>query len=217
LARTYILKKDFLEAENVLNKAIKIDQDNVAAILLLGELSQNLGKQAEAVSLYKQAIEKNPAKIEPYLRLSAIYEEQKKYDAAIKMYEEVLKLDSKNIFASNNLAYIYLQNDQNLDRALDLAQNAMEFASENPMVMDTLGLVYYKKGLYPKAIRLFEQCIEKIKNDPRLFYHLGLAYRENGQKEKAKEALNKAISFNSDFPEKDLTRKALNDIGSSAK
>jgi len=79
--------------------------------------------------------------------------------------------------------------------------------------MDTMGWVYYQKGLYTKAISLFESSIKKNDKEPRIFYHLGLAYLKNNDSEKAKSALRKALDLGTDFPEKKLARKTLDELG----
>jgi len=89
----------------------------------------------------------------------------------------------------------------------------MESNPGNPYIMDTMGWVYYQKGLYTKAISLFESSIKKNDKDPRSFYHLGMAYLKNKDSEKAKSALRKALDLGTDFPEKDLTRKTLGELG----
>jgi tetratricopeptide (TPR) repeat protein len=65
--------------------------------------------------------------------------------------------------------------------------------------MDTLGWVYYKKGLYDSAISEFSSSLEKIPENPIVHYHLGLAYYKKDDKTKAKMALEKALSVDENF------------------
>jgi tetratricopeptide (TPR) repeat protein len=88
----------------------------------------------------------------------------------------------------------------------------MNAAPENPFVKDTLGWVYYKKGLYPKAVNLFKEAIEKFNKEPRIYHHLGLAYLKQGDKEKAKEAFQAALNLGTDFPEKEDLEEALKEL-----
>ena len=75
--------------------------------------------------------------------------------------------------------------------------------------MDTLGLVYYKKGLYGNAINEFLDCLKKIPDDPVVNYHLGLAYEKKEKKDLAVRALKKALKLNSDFEDADNARQLL--------
>ncbi len=75
--------------------------------------------------------------------------------------------------------------------------------------MDTLGLVYYKKGFYDSAINEFVASLEKIPNNPIVHYHLGLAYHSKGKRAHAKKALERALSLNTNFEGADKARKIL--------
>ena len=85
------------------------------------------------------------------------------------------------MIAANNLAYLYAEANENLDRALILAQTAVEQAPDNPDVRDTLGWVYYQKQLPDLALRAFEDSIAKNPNNPIYHYHLGLASAKQGE------------------------------------
>jgi tetratricopeptide (TPR) repeat protein len=78
--------------------------------------------------------------------------------------------------------------------------------------MDTLGWVYYKKGLYDLAIGEFSDSLAKIPENAAVIYHLGMAYYKKGEKEKAKEQLEKALSLQPDFPGSDEARQVLDGL-----
>ena len=61
--------------------------------------------------------------------------------------------------------------------------------------MDTLGRVYYKKGLYGSAIGEFPDCLTRIPETPAVIYHLGMAYCKNGDAQKARVELEKALGW----------------------
>ena len=71
--------------------------------------------------------------------------------AAIAQYRKVLEKDSRNLMALNGLAYLLADQANQPDEALQYAQQAKELAPNNAAVDDTLGWVYYCKGLYPIA------------------------------------------------------------------
>lgn len=78
--------------------------------------------------------------------------------------------------------------------------------------MDTLGWIYYKKGLYRSAIAELEQSHEKIQTNPVILYHLAMAYLKNNQKKEAKRALEKALKLNKEFPGYIQAQQALAEI-----
>src|SRR6185295_18219927 len=101
--------------------------------------------------------------------------------------------------AANNLAWIYAEEGQNLDVALQLAQTAKAQLPERPEVNDTLGWVYYKKGLATLAIPAFRDSVEKAPKSAVYQYHLGLAYAKAGDKEAARKALTAALQMDPKF------------------
>jgi tetratricopeptide (TPR) repeat protein len=111
--------------------------------------------------------------------------------------------------AANNLAYLYAEEGTNLDMALQLASTAKQGLPENPDVDDTLGWVYYKKDMASMAIRSFEESLKRRPDTAEVLYHLGLAHAKAGDEAKAREALERALKLNPQFPGNDVARQTL--------
>ena len=75
--------------------------------------------------------------------------------------------------------------------------------------MDTLGWVYYKKGLYQNAIAEFSDCLKQIPDNPTVTYHLGMAYYQKGDLEKARTVLKKALQLDANFSGANEARETL--------
>jgi tetratricopeptide (TPR) repeat protein len=59
-------------------------------------------------------------------------------------------------------------------------------------------------------VALLKDSSEKLKNgEPTVLYHLGMAYHRSGRKAEARDALNKALALNKNFPGADEARKIL--------
>jgi len=99
-----------------------------------------------------------------------------------------------------------------VDEALMLAQKAKEKLPQDPSVMDTLGWVYYKRGLYDSAIAEFVDSIEKLPNNASVHYHLGLAYYKKEDYESAREHLSQALKLDEAFDGAEMARKILMDL-----
>ena len=114
--------------------------------------------------------------------------------------------------AANNLAYLLSTQDKDINEALGFAQKAKERLPDDPNVMDTLGWIYYKKGLYDNAIREFADSLGKIPENAVVHYHLGLAFYKKGNKDGAKAELEKALSLNEKFDGADEARRILSEL-----
>ena len=138
-----------------------------------------------------------------------ILEAQQRPEEARKHYEQALDLDPEMPVAANNLAWMYAESGENLDRALQLAQAATRRLPKNPAIQDTLGWVYYKKGLATLAIAPFQRSIELDPKNPVFHFHLGLAHLKNGEAPKARIALNRALALAPDFAGAAEAKQAL--------
>lgn len=78
--------------------------------------------------------------------------------------------------------------------------------------MDTLGWVFYKKGLYDSAISEFKASLAKAPENAAVVYHLGLAYNKKGEADRAKTELKRALELSGTFDGADQARKVLAEI-----
>ena len=141
--------------------------------------------------------------------LGTIYDMQKNFDLAEKRYRKALAIYPEFAPAANNLAYLLAAQGKNIDEALDFARKAKEKLPNDPSIMDTLGLVYYKKGLYDSAIGEFTDSLDKMPDNPTVHYHLGMTYYKKGDKNRARAELKKALSLDDGFDGSEEARQIL--------
>jgi tetratricopeptide (TPR) repeat protein len=99
--------------------------------------------------------------------------------ASIAKYRSVLDVDGSNVAALNNLAYVL--GAENPDEALKLAQQALALAPDNAAVEDTLGWVYYRKGMYDRAVTYLKRAVAR-ESTPRRQFHLASSYMKTGDR-----------------------------------
>ena len=111
-------------------------------------------------------------------------------------YRNILDKDAKFAPAANNLAYLlaeYYPTQENLAKALGLAEKAASLHPDNPFIADTLGWVKYRLGKSDEAIIHFTKALEAKPEEPIFHYHLGAALYEKGDQQKARGALQAAL------------------------
>jgi tetratricopeptide (TPR) repeat protein len=209
-------KKDLAGAAVALQKAIELDKNNVDAVEKLGKVQVQQGSIDKALALYQQSVKDHPREITFYILCGELYELQKDWDHAKDMYQQALVISPDHPLASNNLAYVILQQGGNVDVAMGLAQTARRGMPDSPQAADTLGWAFYQKGIYQSAINQFQEALRLgAKNgapeDADLHYHLGLAYQKDNKAALARQQLEKAIKIN---PKNDDARKALLELRS---
>ncbi|PYX92768.1 MAG: hypothetical protein DMG71_17110, partial [Acidobacteria bacterium] len=185
-------KKDAAAAEVELKKAAELDRGNSDALLKLGQVQAAEGHADQAIATHQQSLKDNPRDIRFYVLIGELYESKKEWDSAKEYYQKALAIQPDNAVASNNLAYVMLQQGGNIDVALSMAQTARRALPDSPNTADTLGWAYYQKGIYNTAIDLFKEALKKNPDDATYHYHLGMAYQKADQPELAKEHLQRA-------------------------
>jgi tetratricopeptide (TPR) repeat protein len=207
-------KKDLPGAEAALRKAIELDKNNVDALEKLGKVQVQEGSADQALALYQQSIKDNPREVVFYILSGELYEAKKDWDQAKSMYQQALNVSPDHPLASNNLAYVILEQGGNVDVAMGMAQAARRGMPDSPNAADTLGWAYYQKGIYQSAINQFQEALRLTEkrggpDDADLHYHLGLAYQKTNQTALARQQLEKAIKLS---PNNSDARKALSDL-----
>ena len=103
-----------------------------------------------------------PASVPGNTMLGTVLDLQGKKQEAKKRYNTALQVDPRAAVAANNLAWIDANTEgANLDMALQLAQTAKAQLPNQHEVDDTLGWIYYKKGMATRAIESFENSTLK--------------------------------------------------------
>ncbi len=205
-------------SEAELRKTLELDPNYVAAYSARGALFVNTKQEDKALAEYRKITELRPDNANAYTLMGMLEDARKNYDAAVENYKKALDLDHSSTIAANNLAWLYAtQGKGNLDEAVRLAQGVLQ---RNPNVAgfaDTLGWVYYKKGLYneaaiqlQKAVSLDETAAKRnsAAPAPNYRYHLGVALAARGDKTGARKEIELALKLG-DFAEADEARKAL--------
>jgi tetratricopeptide (TPR) repeat protein len=187
------------QAESTLQQALELDPENQGTYLLLAQLDSDTGQNQKALARLNEAMARNPDNPSALMLAAKIHTDNKDYQGAADAYEKLLKIDPKYSPALNNLAYLYSENLNNLDRAYELAQHARELLPFDPATADTLGWISCKRGAYDTALGLLKESGAKLPQ-PEVQFHLGLAAYMTGDETTARAALQRAGQPGTDFP-----------------
>jgi cellulose synthase operon protein C len=202
-------KKDLAGAEQEFKQASDLDPKNSGALVQLGMVQNLRGATDQALQTYLDGAKNNPKEAAFHLLAGGIYETKQDWEHAQQEYKKVLEIQPENPLASNNLAYVMLQQGGNVDLAFTMAQTARRQLPDNPNSADTLGWAFYHKHVYTSAITLFKEAVKKDPDNPLFNYHLGLAYAKNGQAALAKQQLDRVVRLKPNSPEVDELRRAV--------
>jgi tetratricopeptide (TPR) repeat protein len=203
------------EAEAAFLKSIELAPDSTAPYYQLGVLYASQKKFPESAKRLEKVIEKNDKNVGAHVLLGMVLNSEGKIEAANKEYRKALTLSPKHPLAANNLAANLADGGGNLDEALKFAQIAREAAPEDPRVGDTLGWIYYRKGLVDTAHPLIADAAGKMKDNAFLRYHLGMVLAKKGKNKEAAAELKAALSLDPKFPGAEEAKKTLESLKAS--
>src|SRR5262249_18119698 len=145
------------------------------------------------------------------MRLAALQERDGAVDDAVKTYDKLLAADPVYAPATRQLALLYGQLSTDSAKAYELVTKARQAYPDDPDIAKTLGILNYRRGLYPQAVELLKQATAKRKDDPQLLYYLGEVHHQLKQWDKCKGVLERALTLNLSPGLADDARRALAD------
>ena len=205
-------KGELESAEVLFLKAVDLDPGLIGAYARLVSIYVTSNQLDEAIAKMQEAFEANPEDQAALMLLGTLQHQKGDIAAAEETYEKLLTSNPSFAPAASNLAYIYAERGENLDRAHELAELAREAAPEDPHIADTLGWVLFKRSTYQRAVSLLKESVSGLPNDPEVHYHLGMVYYKLDDKEAAWLALNRALELSSDFPGAEEAREVLAEL-----
>ena len=96
--------------------------------------------------------------------------------------------------------------------AFVLMTNAVSMAAPRLLgyIIDSLGWVYYQKGLYDEALTSLEKAASLTPDDPTIAEHLGDVYFKKMRYREALEMYRKSLSLN--HPQRERVEKKLKEV-----
>jgi len=146
------------QAESELRAAIELDPNYLPAYSAYATLLAGQERLDEAIEQYNKVLEKQPTS-QVYTLLGILEDSRGNIGAAERAYRRALEISPETSIAANNLAWLIADNQGNLDEALLLANVAVGKNQEIAGFYDTLGWVYFRKGLASPAAEQFKKAV----------------------------------------------------------
>jgi len=146
-------------ARKCFQKALKLKPENPVALDGLAWTYHMEGNNKKARKLLERSIKKDPTFAEAYTDLGCVLQELGETNEAEKMHKKCLKIDPERDDARHNLAYLYFfsQRFDDLEIFLEKSEELLNTRSE---LLQLLGEVKTMKKDFPKAKKIFTQCLE---------------------------------------------------------
>jgi len=209
LGRVLMEAQHWPQSEVAFKKAITLDKELLSTYVNLGELYARQGKIEQAVNELEGVLKRSPRQPSVLMLLGMLHEQQKDFSRAMARYEEALQINANFAPAANNLAWLLLEHVGDKERALSYAERAWKVSPSDPNFTDTLGWIYFKKQMYPKAVGLLKEAVDRLPEHPTILYHYGMAQYWNDNNDEAKKSLTKFLTLSPNSPDAAEVRKVL--------
>src|SRR5208337_4169135 len=148
IGQVYALNGKLAEAEKEFSKAAELAPEWIDPKRAMATIYVKQGKIDSATTEMEQMYGKDPTP--PIaMSLAILYEQKGRVDDATRILNEILQKFGQSRVVKNDLAYLYVEymkGPNDLDKAADLAAQALAKQPQNPVFMDTAAWIAYKQG-----------------------------------------------------------------------
>jgi tetratricopeptide (TPR) repeat protein len=192
LANALIEKKDYHKAVEVLTPIGPQSDFYTQSLVLRAFILEKEKKVPEAIQLLQNALVAAPKRIDLYLTLSSLYEQNEQLSAGLSILKEGLEVDPEN-------AELYFRSAVLLDKAgkkKEAVQQLKTAITKDPFHISSLnylGYTYAEKGIHlDEAEELVKRALKFKPNDGFIIDSLGWVYYKKRKWDEALAELEKA-------------------------
>lgn len=211
--------EEALIALNPLLKETRKPDLTIATLSQMGEIEMMRKNWGGAIVFYTQALDllkkskeqekhkENLANL--YFMRSVALQEAGRWPETEKDLQEALSLAPDNPNVLNQLAYSWADRGENLDKARQMLEDAAQIQPEDYHIIDSLGWVLYRQGVYEEAVRNLEIAALLAPYDDIVGDHLGDAYWRVGRVAEARFQWRRALNYSTNETLKSTLREKL--------
>jgi tetratricopeptide (TPR) repeat protein len=177
-------------------------------VYTLGEAYDKLGRNDDAIRLYKEASSLDAKYIPPLINLGRIYDDSGLYDEALGYLTQAVKLAPDSFEVNNNLGNVYLHKSLYQD-AVRHYRKAINLKLDAAATRYNLGLAYQELGQADEAQVTFTELIKISSTYWDAYHQLALILIKKGDKPGAKALLENLLAKNPNYSKKDEVKSLL--------
>ena len=196
LAQKNHQKNNLKVAENLYNRILEINPNQIEVVYLLGSLLLQARNFIKAKLLLQKAIKINPNHVDAHNNLGLVFKELKEYQKAKDSYEKAIQINSNYVGGYNNLGVVLREMGEH-KKAIACYEKAIEIKPNFTSAHYNLGIVFKELKKFQKAIACYEKAIEIKPNFTSAHYNLAIIFKLLKEYQKAIKSLQKIDTTNS--------------------
>ena len=206
-ALTEIKKQNYIEAKNLLEKAISIQPEMFEANHNLAILNFQLGNLDSSILYFEKSKKIKPKFPQVYFNLGLAYDRKKNTDLAIINFKKVVKLEPNNSIALYNIGHLY-KNKLEIKKAEEYLVKSLDFNPNFIKIYDDLFSLYDQSNQIEKFSKLLDKA-KRILGEKDLlgFYESVFMYNQKNFKQTI-QILEK-IDLKGNYIQHNITKHSL--------
>jgi tetratricopeptide (TPR) repeat protein len=188
------------EAMQALRRIAHDYPDSPLPAMREADLLRTKERFTDAIAAYDHAIQliKTPTGSDwlVYYDRGVCYERSHQWAKAEADFNHALALSPDQPDVLNYFGYTWADMNQNLPKARDMIEKALQQRPNDGAIVDSLGWVMFRQGQVAEAVKTLERAVELEPEDPEINGHLGDAYWAAGRKLEAAYQWRRALTFN---------------------
>lgn len=209
LGRVYMEMDNFEEAEKWLSKAAELNDLDVLALHLLGELHLRKNDVDGAAEFFDQAMNISPRHVSRGVQFGRVLLKKGMPQKALGVFNKAINLSNDSTALQEEIADYCMEHDTN-EYAANLLGKVLD---ENPARHDLvikLGQVYENMNNPRKALSYFIEAAKQDKNNIDVQVKIAKNYIDSGQVLRAEQVLNTLLQKDPEHPEaQELLKRCL--------
>jgi tetratricopeptide (TPR) repeat protein len=204
LGTTYFQNAKYEKLLDAMEQAKKAIPKDSRFYFLTGLAYSRLNEPEKAVPALEYSLALKPNDLDVLSTLALTLDGMHRYQESDSLYELSLKIDPQYHLVLNNYSYSLAERGLQLERALQMALQAIAAEPDNASYLDTVGWIYFRLGRYEEAQRYIAKAIDAGGASATVYEHMGDICSKLGQKENAERYWKQALDM-------DATNQTLRD------
>ena len=200
LGFAYIQKEEFYQAIEKLNQAKEMDPSLISAYILLGEAYEQINDIEKSLQIIEEGLTINEINIELYLTAAEYAEKINDNEKTNQYFQKALDIEPENERIVLRYAE-FLNHLGQYEEVIELFGKAPESIRQLPEALWLLATTNNELDEYDKARDYFNQAYIGLTNNLAFLKDYAFFLREDGQREKMHDILERYISIDPEYDE----------------
>jgi len=196
-AFTLLEKKKYTEAENELQKALKVSKKNPEIFFGLGKVQLGRENYDQALNHFKRSVELNPSKGSYQMYLAKTLSLKGRTGEAKATFQSLIKTDPNNYEGYHGLGALEAQLG-NLGAAIESYERSIKLKPDYFEALRELGRLLNQTGEKERALKVLNQAVKINDDDPITHLTLGELLLDLNREGEAIKSFKKVVGM---FPE----------------